>query len=146
MLILMFRCCKKNNDPVQERCLVVGLEECSYENTEPFYPDIKSGKVVKVYDGDTIHVAALYKNQVYRFMIRLYGYDSPEVKGVSKNDGLRAKDALEKRILNKIVSINILQKKEKYGRLLATISDTDGEINKWMIKEGYGIPYFGGTK
>lgn len=132
---VMFRCCKNDE-----------LEEYTYENTEPFYPDIKSGKVVKVYDGDTIHVAALYKKQVYRFMIRMYGYDAPEVKGVSKNDGLRAKEVLEKRILNKTVSVHVHQIKEKYGRLLATITDNDGEINQWMIREGYGTPYFGGTK
>jgi endonuclease YncB( thermonuclease family) len=122
------------------------LEEYTYQNTDPFYPDIKSGKVVKVYDGDTIHVAALYNNQVYRFMIRMYGYDAPEVKGVTKNDGLQAKEVLENRILNKIVSVHVHREKEKYGRLLATISDNNGEINQWMIREGYGVPYFGGTK
>lgn len=133
----MFQCCKKTQS----------LEVCTYENTEPFYPNIKSGKVVKVYDGDTIHVAALYgKDHVYRFMIRMYGYDAPEVKGVSKAEGIKAKEALERRILNKNVSIHVHQEKEKYGRLLATISDTEGEINGWMIKKGYGVPYFGGTK
>ena len=36
---------------------------------------------------------------------------------------------------------------DKYGRLLVTMYAEDGEnINEWMIKKGYGVPYEGGRK
>jgi hypothetical protein len=36
---------------------------------------------------------------------------------------------------------------DKYGRLMATLYDKQGEdINKWMIASGYAQEYFGKTK
>jgi endonuclease YncB( thermonuclease family) len=77
------------------------------------------------------------------------GYDSPEIKTqnqLEKMAGLRAKQVLRNRIENKIVQIEILPMKDKYGRLLANISDQEGQINKWMLDNNYGRVYSGGTK
>ena len=58
------------------------LEEVNYEDTIPFIPPITHGKVIKVYDGDTITIAALlpYENsKLYRFSVRINGIDCPEI-------------------------------------------------------------------
>ena len=120
------------------------LAQCTYDNTEPYFPSFSMGKVVKVYDGDTFHVAADDgTGHPCRFMVRMYGYDSPELR---TDGGSTAKNALESRILNKIVHIEVHKVKEKYGRVLATIYDGQVNINKWMMERGYGIPYDGGKK
>ena len=50
-----------------------------------FIPPLKTGKVIKVYDGDTITIASrvpgLYNSPIYKFSVRLNGIDSPEMKG-----------------------------------------------------------------
>ncbi len=82
-------------------------------------------------------------------MIRMYGYDSPELRTRNPDEklaGLEAKKVLSERILGKIVKVEILPIKEKFGRLLCNVSDEQGCINDWMIEHGYGKPYFGGHK
>jgi micrococcal nuclease len=125
------------------------LLNSTYENTEVFSPTFTKAKVVRVYDGDTIHVSAIVCGKVYRFIIRMYGYDSPELRTKDLEEklaGYDAKEFLSKRIGGKIVDVFIHPIKEKFGRLLATISDSDGEVNSWMIANGHGKAYFGGTK
>ena len=46
------------------------LEEVNYEDTIPFIPPITHGKVIKVYDGDTITIAALLKDFLFCKMLR----------------------------------------------------------------------------
>jgi endonuclease YncB( thermonuclease family) len=125
------------------------LLKCTYDNTKPYHPNFIEGKCIRVYDGDTIHIAALMEGKPRRFCIRMFGYDSPELRTKNPEEkiaALKSKNILESRILNKIVKISIQNVKEKYGRILAIISDDSGEINKWMIDNGFGKPYFGGTK
>ena len=66
MLACIF-CCKTISR--QHQYLVSELQDSTWENTDPFSPDVKFGKVIKVYDGDTITIAAKpYKDYpVYRF-------------------------------------------------------------------------------
>src|SRR4051812_31289889 len=112
------------------------LTNATYENTPVYYPAFTKAKCIKVYDGDTFHVACTVDGKVQRFMIRAYGYDSPEIRSrnaVEKLAGLTAKKFLQKRIEGKIINVNIIREKEKFGRILATISDAEGDINKWMI-------------
>ena len=124
-------------------------ERATYANTAPFFPSFTEGKCVKVYDGDTFHVASYVDGKMQRFMIRSWGYDSPELRTKNpkeKEAGIIARDFLANRIMNKIIKIEIKPVKEKYGRNLAIISDDNGEINQWMIDNGHGVPYFGGHK
>ena len=121
----------------------------TYDNTSPFQPTFTTGKCVKVYDGDTLHIVGEIAGKPYRFTCRMYGYDSPELRTKNveeKKAGYAAKAFFEKRVLGKVVSVHIHPIKEKYGRLLVTLSDSEGEINKWMIENKHGLPYFGGTK
>lgn len=141
---------KEERAPQEEKGLPVDpLINATYENTEVFTPSFNQAKVVKVYDGDTLHVVAMLFNQPYRFMVRMYGYDSPELRSknpVEKEAAQAARKALSDRVLYRMVQINIRPEKDKYGRLLARIADSNGSVNDWMIEQGHGKPYFGGTK
>ena len=58
------------------------LSFVEYKNTTPFIPPVTSGKVIKVYDGDTITIASTLpfrdnRNTIYRFSVRLGDIDSP---------------------------------------------------------------------
>ena len=58
-------------------------EEIVWKNTKPFVPPLTGGRVIKVYDGDTITVANYMpfpNSPLYRFSVRLRGIDCPEIK------------------------------------------------------------------
>jgi endonuclease YncB( thermonuclease family) len=121
------------------------------KNTIPFIPPVVDGYVIKVYDGDTITIAAKlpYPNSpVYRFHVRLNGIDTPEIKGKNedeKNAAHQGQKALESLILHKTVTLKNLQT-EKYGRILADVYLKNVCLNKWMLENNYAVPYDGGTK
>jgi micrococcal nuclease len=127
------------------------LKNVTYKTTVKFVPPITCGKVVKIYDGDTITIAAKLPyddSPMYRFPVRLFGIDSAEIKGKSENEKRLAKiarDALSELILDKIVTLLIVDT-EKYGRILAVVYLGDLNINTWLLANKYAIPYDGGTK
>jgi endonuclease YncB( thermonuclease family) len=123
----------------------------SYDNTVPFVPPITCGKVIKVYDGDTITIASYIDSDpsvIYRFSVRLNGIDSPEIKGKTENEKKLAKqsrDALNNLIYGKIVKLENISM-EKYGRLLAIVMCNNVNVNNWMLENKYAVPYDGGKK
>ena len=120
------------------------LENIEYKNTTIFIPQIEYGKVIKVYDGDTITIAA----PVYRFSVRLNGIDTPEMKGGSVHEkelAIIARDALSAKVMGKIVNLRNTTL-EKYGRLLSDVFLEDENINEWMISQKYAVAYDGGKK
>jgi len=131
------------------------LNEVEYKDTVVFHPHITHGKVIKVYDGDTITIATRLSNDkpIYRFSVRLRGIDSPEIHGKTENEkalAIKSRDALSHLIYHKIIVLQNLEY-EKYGRLLADIylmgeESTNPSINQWMIDQKYAVPYDGGTK
>jgi micrococcal nuclease len=129
-------------------------DEISYSNTKPYIPDITCGKVVKVYDADTItianhiYVGSSRSNEIYRFQVRLHGIDSPEIKSknpTTKALAIKARDVLSEMISGKIVQLQNVQL-EKYGRLLADVYLGDLHLNQWLIDNKYAVVYNGGTK
>ena len=57
---------------------------------------IQEGYVIKVYDGDTITIAAklpYIESPLYRFPVRLNGIDAPEIKGKTDDEKIAAKQA-----------------------------------------------------
>ena len=139
------------------------LKKCTVENTPKysFKNQTRLCKVLSIYDGDTITVAIKLEETIYKVKIRMYGYDSPELKprkNIKNRDKIiisakKAKKALEDKILNNIVKIYIYDF-DKYGRLLGTIYKIHGKcmfksyenINKYIIKNKYGYEYYGKTK
>ena len=77
-------------------CISTPKEEITYDKTTPFVPPIDKGKVVKIYDGDTITIAAKLpysSSPLYRFSVRLNGIDTPELhtKNLMKRKWLKSK-------------------------------------------------------
>lgn len=101
-------------------------------------------KVLSVYDGDTIRATfdlgfgIELKNQ----SIRLSGINAPEVRGESRENGLKSRDRLRELVLDKEVIITTKKdKKGKYGRWLGEVF-VDGEsANYTLLAEGYAQPY-----
>ena len=84
--------------------------------------------VTAVYDGDTITVDIdLGFNAWQKGMkLRLYGINTPEVRGPERAQGLISRDWLREQILNKLIIIHTHRdKKGKYGRWLAEIYSAD---------------------
>jgi micrococcal nuclease len=135
-------CFNKNTD---------SLADADWLNTVPFVPPVTSGKVIKVYDGDTITVASRLpfpNSPIYKFPVRLLGIDCPEIKGSTEKEKTLAKtarDALSARINGKMVTLKNVST-EKYGRLLADVYIGDENTNHWMLDNNYAIKYDGGTK
>jgi len=127
------------------------LQEASYVNTKPFVPQITRGKVVKVYDGDTITIAAKlpYKYApISRFSVRLSGLDSPELRTHNPNEKIAAivsRDKLHELIFDKIVTLQNVSL-EKYGRILADVYIGQLHVNQWLLDNHYAIEYDGGKK
>jgi endonuclease YncB( thermonuclease family) len=127
------------------------FDNVEYKDTIEFVPPIDYGKVVKVYDGDTITVAARLPypaSPTYRIHIRLAGIDTPEMKGngeAEKAIATKARDALHELIYGKIVLISN-RTTEKYGRVLADIWLGNIHVNQWLLDKGHAVKYNGGTK
>jgi micrococcal nuclease len=121
------------------------MEHLTYASTIPFLPPLQMGKVIKVYDGDTITVGAILYDVAYRFSVRLDGIDTPELKGPHKDKAILARDELSNLIMNKMVSLKNIGN-EKYGRILADVYLGDLHVNQWMKEKGHAVEYHGGTK
>ena len=126
-------------------------DDITWQDTVEFTFPINGGRVIKVYDGDTITIAAKLpfdNSPLYRLSVRLNGIDTPEIKGKTEDEKIAAKqvkDALSVLILNKRVNLKNIQT-EKYGRILADVYIGELHINKWLITEKYAVKYDGGTK
>lgn len=127
-------------------------KDIKYKDCVPFVPPIKTGRVVKVYDGDTITVACkipgLKNSPVYRFSVRLAGIDAPEM--VTKNEeekemAKKARDCLSKEIMDKDVVLKHV-KTEKYGRVLCDVYLDNLHINEWMLEKRFAVKYNGKAK
>ena len=60
-----------------------------WEDTTAFTMPISGGQVIKVYDGDSITIAAhlpIEKSPLFRFSVRLNGIDTPEIKGKNEDE------------------------------------------------------------
>ena len=102
-------------------------------------------KIIGVYDGDT--VTAMVDLGFLHFQemkLRLYGIDTPELRGPEREQGIIVRDILREMILNKEVTIRSYKDKQgKYGRYLANIITEDGlEVNQWLVDNGHAKEYY----
>jgi len=99
------------------------MEHIVYKDTIPYIPAIESGKVIKVYDGDTITIATKLPHDnehVYRFSVRLRGIDCPEMrKADEKEKAILARDFVSQRIMHKNGSI----KRYRNRKIRANLSE-----------------------
>lgn len=114
------------------------------------------GEVIKVVDGDTFDVIIDLGFDVHhKARVRLYGVNTPESRtkdAAEKELGLKAKAFTADWLTNhkKVFIKTVIDKNEKYGRVLAEIyssadidSPTTACLNKDIIEAGYAREYFG---
>lgn len=126
------------------------LKNLSFSDCKPFIPSIQYAKVVKVYDGDTIHIITPIHSvqNIVRFRVRLSGIDAPEIKSKNHWEQKAAnivKTLLQKKIGNKIISLKNVSY-DKYGRILADVYLENENINKWLISINWVCYYNGKGK
>ena len=75
--------------------------------------------------------------------LRLYGIDTPELRGEEREQGIVVRDILREMILGKEVTIRSYKDKQgKYGRYLANIIVDGLDLNQWLVDNGHAEPYF----
>jgi len=136
------------------------LQSCS-KKTQKFSLDgqMKLCKVVDVYDGDTCKVVFDMNGDLYRWNIRMDGYDTPEMrprKTVPNRDDIKKAAKESRDFLKSLVCHDPEQLVyikcggfDKYGRLLGKLfvnQDDEHSVNEIMVEKGYGYEYHGGTK
>jgi len=79
--------------------------------------------ITNVVDGDTFDFEIdLGFGITYSNRLRLYGVNTPEVRGSEKKEGLRVKRFVKKLIENKPVTLYTRKWKGKYGRYIASVT------------------------
>jgi endonuclease YncB( thermonuclease family) len=112
-----------------------------------FSGDKFRGKVLSVYDGDTLSVAFRWHGQLMRWKIRVLGVDTPELRGTSglmKIVALKAKQFVLDNYVGKLVKISCSDF-GSFGRLLAHIQlleDTE-TLTERLLAAHLGIAYSG---
>jgi micrococcal nuclease len=105
-------------------------------------------KVTKVVDGDTIYgdvdlgFSVVQKKMEFRFA----GINTPETRGGTREAGLRSKEFVTNKLMDKeVIIITKKDGKEKFGRYLAQIYYQDGLewvcINDELVKLGLAVPF-----
>jgi endonuclease YncB( thermonuclease family) len=107
--------------------------------------------VVRVYDGDTFYgIVKTWPGIIGDTVgIRIYGIDTPEMKGVPdsvKDLALKAKALTGSLLLSgKRVTLKNMRR-DKYFRILADVWVGNINVADTLIKAGLARPYSGGTK
>ncbi len=89
-----------------------------------------SGKIVKVYDGDTATMVS--SDNLYRYKLRFYGIDAPEL---AQSGGKESQETLSEMILNREVTVQVMDC-DRYGRTLGKIYCDGRYINHEMVLAG----------
>jgi len=119
--------------------------------TDKLNPWIYNAEVKKVVDGDTFDIFIDLGFDTFRKgRVRLYGVNTPESRTTNleeKKMGLAAKEFTDqwvKKAGSKVKIETILDKNEKYGRILARVWNEAGEcLNTEIVKAGLAREYFG---
>jgi micrococcal nuclease len=119
--------------------------------TDKLNPWIYNAEVKKVVDGDTFDIVIdLGFDTLKKGRVRLYGVNTPESRTSNleeKKMGLAAKEFTDQWLTaanNKVKIETIINKNEKYGRVLARVWNETGEcLNEAIVKSGLAREYFG---
>lgn len=119
--------------------------------TDKLNPWIYNAEVKKIVDGDTFDILIDLGFDTFRKgRVRLYGINTPESRTSNleeKKMGLAAKEFTDQWITaagSKIKIETILDKNEKYGRILARVWNEAGAcLNTDIVAAGLAREYFG---
>jgi micrococcal nuclease len=119
--------------------------------TEKFNVYLYNAEVKKIVDGDTFDILIDLGFDTFRKgRVRLYGVNTPESRTKNleeKKMGLAAKEFTDQWLQacgNKVKIETILDKNEKYGRILARVwNETGSCLNTDIVTAGLAKEYFG---
>jgi len=101
--------------------------------------------ITDVYDGDTVTALVdLGFHTKTQLRIRLHGINTPELRGASRDAGIKARDRVNELIMGKVVTlITYKDRQEKYGRWLAEIylPGSEKSINTLLVEEKLAVPF-----
>lgn len=114
-------------------------------------PWIYNAEVKKIIDGDTFDIMIDLGFDTFRkARVRLYGVNTPESRTSNleeKKMGLAAKEFTDQWLTkanHKVKIETIIDKNEKYGRVLARVWDASGNcLNSDIVASGLAREYFG---
>ena len=101
-------------------------------------------RCISVYDGDsvTLDIDLGFNTWMLNQKIRLYGINTPEIRGPERAQGLVSAERLRSLIVGKeLVMLSHQDKSGKYGRWLATIYIEGVNVNELLIQEGLAEVY-----
>jgi endonuclease YncB( thermonuclease family) len=166
----MGNCICQNNDNDNDndnlKKATLDVEKFTLEGTSMY------GKMVHIYDGDTVHIVFSINNKLTKFICRLAHIDTPEMSSkiaVEKENAIKARNYLFEKMTNIKITDNNISKKEldilcgksvklvwvkcfefdKYGRLLVELYEdniSNKSFNSDLIDLKYANPYEGKTK
>jgi len=95
------------------------------------------GKVVKITDGDTIHIK--WSEREKPIVVRLANIAAPELDEIG---GLESRNWLEEQIMNEEVRVNLTPSRVgKWGRILGEIIHMGININQESMDWGFSMPF-----
>jgi micrococcal nuclease len=119
--------------------------------TDKLNPWIYKAEIKKVVDGDTFDIVIdLGFDTLRKGRVRLYGVNTPESRTTNleeKKLGLAAKEFTDQWLTasnHKVTIETIIDKNEKYGRILAKVYNESGAcLNTDIVASGLAREYFG---
>ncbi len=158
------------NSPAEQQ-----LKQSTFDTVKVFEPPSGKCKVLDAYDADTCRVALpMPDGTLAKFTVRLQGLDAPERKpakasplhDLEKKAALRCRAKFLTHVTDAYTfdlgftganarvgcgeSKKIIHMEgkmfDKYGRILAVLSDARGSINDRLVKEGWARSYDGATR
>ena len=103
-----------------------------------------TAKVTECYDGDTITVDIDLGFGIWMRdqKIRLFGIDTPEMRGVDRVDGIIVRDLVRDILIDKTVTLKTERDASgKYGCWLATVIIDGMDLNQMLLDEGHAEEY-----
>jgi len=123
----------------------VGVE-MPEENVDLFAVREYNVQLRRVVDGDTVRLDIFRGHGLVseNESVRLWGIDTPELKGKTREEGLKAKARLEEILQShEVVSLQALEERDSFGRILGTIFVGGVNVNRLLLEEGHAVPYDG---
>lgn len=148
-------CCysRRQKEKTIARSQPITVDTATLDNVDRYVPPLHTGRVLKVYDGDTITVATEINNIVYKVNIRLSGIDAPEMRAKStheKQKAILARDELARLVTGQHVTLSNIQIDKYGGRFVASvgvyINNRLVDCSEHMLASGMARPYDGKTK
>ena len=135
-----------SNNTILDKNYISDGTDIKWEDTVEFTFPIKGGRVIKVYDADTITIASKLPfddSPMYRLSVRLNGIDTPEMKGkgISDEEKEAAKQAqffVSNMVLNKYVTLENIESENDVS-IRINLSDSTTRI--WQFGEDGGLTF-----